>query len=114
MSTAPKPPTAGRAKRAHRAHERDGAVPRAERAGEDRHDRAGPARERDGPAGAGHEPIRVGAPLDLDDAIARDESGSTSAAGVTIRSAMRHWRSRQRRIGSTSSAWSSRALGDPG
>ena len=65
--------------------------------------------------GAGTKAIGVGAPLEHANLFAGGVAGGRMAAlGVTMRSAISQSRSRQRRIGSTSSARSSSALGDPG
>ena len=91
-----------------------GAVPAPERAGEHRDGRRRPLERRRARC-AGTEAIGVGAPLELARSFAPAcPGGRIAALGVTIRSARAQMRSRHRRIGSTMSARSSRALGEPG
>ena len=96
-----------------RVDEMDGAVPTTERPGKDRERFASSPHERGRTERARPKPLRIGAPFDLEDPLASYLVGTIDALGVTIRAATRHCHSRQRRIGSTSSARSNTRLGEP-
>src|SRR4029453_16210382 len=110
-------------KRSERGAEMDRSVPFAKRSGEECN-RTGWPRKRGRLGDIGTEAFRIGAPFELEHFRSRGPrrqgrggrggGGGGAAVGVTMRSARRQSRPRQRRIGSASSARSRSAFGDPG